>query len=148
MKFIWNDNVSSVTYQDALHIRKQVFIAEQNVEPHLEIDDLEDKCHNVVGYIDDVPVATARLYFNGKYAKVQRVAVMEKFRGMHFGKQLMQEVERFAKKQHYERLVLGAQNHAILFYQKLGFSICSQEYSEANILHHDMEKWIKEGNDL
>jgi predicted GNAT family N-acyltransferase len=34
---------------------------------------------------------------------------------------------------------LGAQTHAIAFYERLGFEISSEEYLDANIPHKDME---------
>lgn len=143
MQFKWHNNVASTIYQDALRIRECVFVDEQNVAPELEIDELETRCDYVVMYDGDVPMATARIYHDGNVTKIQRVAVLKMFRGQHVGKQLMQEVERFAKEKGYAYLKLGAQNHAIPFYEKLGFQICSEEYSDAGILHHDMEKLIQ-----
>ncbi|MCT4490464.1 GNAT family N-acetyltransferase, partial [Levilactobacillus parabrevis] len=62
-------------YQDALQIRKDVFIAEQGIDPQLELDGTdEDKMH-YVGYEDDQPVTTARIdMLAGNRVKIQRVA--------------------------------------------------------------------------
>lgn len=87
---------------------------------------------------------TARLYITNKTTagKVQRVAVTKNVRGMQLGRQLMVEVARYARLLNITHLHLGAQNHAIGFYQKLGYTVYGQEYEDAGILHHDMEKKI------
>jgi len=41
LKINYSTDLSSKTYQDALSIRKEVFIKEQNVEPDIEIDGVE-----------------------------------------------------------------------------------------------------------
>ena len=38
------------------------------------------------------------------------------------------------------RAMLGAQTHAIGFYQKLGFSVCGPIYDDAGIPHRDMSR--------
>lgn len=142
MKFKWTNTVHSHVYQDALSIRFAVFVDEQNVPKELEQDDLETICHHVVGYIHDIPLVTARIYITGdpSVAKVQRVAVHKDNRGKQFGRRLLEEIEHYARSLHVSTLRLGAQNHAIDFYQKLGYSVYGPEYEDAGILHHDMEK--------
>lgn len=141
LQFQWTQDLQSKTYADALAIRKAVFVGEQNVPEEIEIDALESKTHHLVGYEGTLPVATARIYpmENGKY-KVQRVAIRKEARNKNYGKLLMEEVEKHVQLLNGHKLFLGSQNHAMPFYEKLGFHICSEEYAEAGILHHDMEK--------
>ncbi|CZQ89476.1 MAG: GNAT family N-acetyltransferase [Trichococcus flocculiformis] len=144
LHFEWTQNLKSKTYKDALDIRKEVFVEEQQVPVSIEIDDLEDKTLHLVGYEKSIPVATARIYpmENGKY-KVQRVAIRKVVREKKYGSILMQEIERYIRELGGKRLFLGAQNHAIGFYEKVGYTICGEEYEEAGILHHDMDKMIE-----
>ncbi|HJB24164.1 MAG TPA: GNAT family N-acetyltransferase [Candidatus Jeotgalibaca pullicola] len=133
--------ISSPIYEDSLQIRRIVFIEEQNVSPDIEIDDKEERCIHVVGYKKEKAVVTARLLpLETNQYKVQRVAVLKKERGKHYGKYLMLELERIAREKDAASIVLGAQNHALPFYDRLGYTINSEEYSEAGILHHDMIK--------
>lgn len=142
MEFKWTNDITSQIYEDALSIRKKVFINEQNVPLELEVDDLEDKCDYVVCYIDSLPVATARVYVLPDYAKVQRVAVLQSNRGLKIGAKLMMEVEKNAKQKGVKQLKLGAQEYAIPFYDKLNYQVCSSRYLDAGIWHKDMMKQI------
>lgn len=144
LHFEWTQDLNSKTYQDALAIRKEVFVEEQQVPVSIEIDDLENKTLHLVGYEDAIAVATARIYpmENGKY-KVQRVAIRKAVREKKYGSILMQEIERHVRELGGKRLFLGAQNHAIGFYEKVGYTICGEEYEEAGIQHHDMDKMIE-----
>lgn len=138
-KINYSKDLSSNTYQDALKIRKEVFIKEQNVDPKIEIDG-EDNCTHVTIYVDDIAAGTAR-YFptddNGIH--IQRVAVLKKFRHQGLASVLLKDIIAKAKKSGYDYIILGAQDHAQKFYTELGFKVIGDQYEEAGILHHDMK---------
>lgn len=141
MNFSWSTNLNSTIYKDALSIRNKVFVDEQHVPPEMEVDEFENLATYVVGYLDSVPVVTARLLPIEKDTyKVQRVAVLKYYRGKKIGKQIMIEIERFTTENKRTFLVLGAQDHAIEFYTALGYSMNSEGYLDAGIPHHDMIK--------
>lgn len=139
-KIKYTDDINSDIYHDSLNIRKNVFVKEQNVPENIEIDDSEDKCIHFVLYDDETPMATARFFVtdnNGIH--VQRVAVLKKFRQNHLGSELLNSIFNFARKENYQYVILGAQDHAQEFYTKLGFTVVGEQYKEAGILHHDMK---------
>jgi predicted GNAT family N-acyltransferase len=141
MNFSWSANLNSTIYKDALSIRNKVFVDEQHVPPEMEVDEFENLATYVVGYLDSVPVVTARLLPMDQHTyKVQRVAVLKDYRGRKMGKQIMIEIERFAIENNRTSLVLGAQDQAIKFYSALGYLINSEGYLDAGISHHDMIK--------
>lgn len=144
LRFEQTTDIESPIYRDALEIRLNVFVNEQNVSPAIEIDEKESSCIHVVGYDENNnPVATARLFpLDKKNYKVQRVAVLLTERGKQLGKLLMEEMEAIAREDRAKRIILGAQNQALSFYEKLGYTIFGEEYEEAGILHHDVEKRI------
>lgn len=144
MDFTWTIDMDSTTHQDALIIRKKVFVEEQNVPLELEIDELENQTIHVVGYVEGAPISTARIYEKQlKIYKIQRVAVDSTLRGQKRGVQLMQEVERYVKKVGGKAMVLDAQDYAIPFYEKLGFHISDAEgFMDAGIPHHSMKKEV------
>lgn len=143
MEFIWTVDLRSDYYNDAISIRKKVFVEEQHVPPELEIDDLEDKTIHVIGYLEDKAVSTARLYQkNDTTFKVQRVAVSLDFRKQNLGNQLMLEIERYAKEKQVNQLILDAQDHALSFYEKLGYQIVGDSFMDAGIPHHKMVKTL------
>ena len=147
MKFTWVLDGDTSKLKDAFDIRKKVFIYEQNVDPGLELDGLDQQLIHLIGYIDNQPVATARININDAKtkAKIQRVAVLKEQRGQRLGFKLMEEIERWARETNpsIEVLSLSAQDPAIPFYEKLNYAITNEEgYLDANIPHHYMEKQI------
>ncbi|WP_125587844.1 GNAT family N-acetyltransferase [Companilactobacillus jidongensis] len=135
----YSSDLSSKTYQDALNIRKEVFIREQNVDPELEIDG-EDSCTHVTIYIDGTPAGTARYYpTDNNGIHIQRVAVPQEFRHQGIASALIKDIITKATNEGYHYVILGAQDHAQDFYVQLGFKVVGEQYREAGILHHDME---------
>ena len=139
----WTTDLESQTYKDALQIRHKVFVDEQKVPVDLEIDDLEAVTEHIVLYKEDQPVATARILEleNATY-KVQRVATLKPFRGQGYGAELMAQIEAHVSHLNAQKLVLGAQNTAIPFYEKLGYTTHGDEFMDAGIPHHNMTKNI------
>ncbi len=136
-------DLTSDIYNDALKIRKNVFVDEQLVPMSLEIED-EELCIHFVLYDDAFPRATVRLFpkNNGIY-KVQRMAVSKKNRKMGYGRELMAYVEKYAHKNTANKLALGAQTQAIPFYESIGYDVFGEEYLDAGIKHFDMEKKLR-----
>lgn len=126
----------------ALDIRRTVFIEEQNVPEELEIDEYESVCTHVLALDEQGhPVATGRIlpYGEGK-GKMQRIAVRKEARTGGFGRKVMDALEEIGKAKGYTHFVLEAQIHAEEFYKKLGYTTTSEPFYEAGILHVRMEK--------
>lgn len=123
-------------------IRHAVFVVEQNVPEAEEWDDLDaDSIHLLASTADGTALGTARLIQRGETGKITRVAVLKQARGTGLGAALIRESMRiFAAMPGITRLQLGAQNHAIPFYEKLGFAAYGPEYMDGGIPHHDMER--------
>ena len=128
-----------------LRIREEVFIKEQNVPRDIEIDEhdvlTDPVCKHFLLVVNGMPAGTARaITLADQSIKIQRVAIQKNYRGSGFGKVLLEEIEK-----HYQasKYVLGAQEHAIPFYEKLGYVISSDIYMDANIRHKDMKKIIE-----
>ncbi|MGB3161425.1 GNAT family N-acetyltransferase [Carnobacterium sp.] len=143
MIYSWSTDLNSTVYKDSLSIRNKVFVDEQNVPSEMEVDEYEALTTYVIGYLDSIPVVTARLLpMDQQTYKVQRVAVLKNYRGKQIGKKTMIEIERFAIENNRTSLILGAQDHAIEFYSSLGYLINSEGYLDAGIPHHDMIKQL------
>jgi len=143
LKAEWTTDLDSDTYKDALAIRNEVFVEEQDVPVELEIDDLEDQTEHIVLYQNDEPMATARIYnVESKTYKVQRVATLKKHRGQGYGATLMKQIEQRIKALDGSKITLGGQNTALLFYEKLDYQIEGDEFMDAGIPHHTMVKYL------
>jgi ElaA protein len=120
-------------------LRRIVFIEEQGVSEADEVDDLDDQAIHLLARQDDTPVGCARLLVMGQTGKVGRVCVLPQARGTGLGAALMRAaVEQFRAIPGVEKVKLGAQTHALGFYERLGFTAFGPEYLDAGIAHRDM----------
>lgn len=116
-------------------IREQVFINEQEVPPELEWDDEDEHAVHFLALDGEYPIGTARLLPDGH---IGRVSVLKDYRGLKVGEALMRAVIAEAERRGLRQQMLSAQVHASPFYERLGFSIVSEEFLEAGIPHVDM----------
>lgn len=142
-KLLHTNSLDSPIYQDAKNIRLEVFVKEQHVPVEIEIADEDKAIHCVLYNENDQALGTVRLLpINDTTMKVQRMAVIKEGRGSGVGKEIMTQVEKIAKGQGATTLILGAQLHALDFYQSLGYSPYDEPYVEANIQHQNMKKTV------
>jgi predicted GNAT family N-acyltransferase len=130
-------------YQQALAIRTEVFIVEQQVPEELEVDEYEQVATHVVAYNEEnQPVATGRILpYGDGVGKMQRIAVLPIARTGGYGRVIMNKLEEIGRELGYTEFVLEAQVHAEGFYKKLGYATVSPEpFLEAGIWHVKMVK--------
>ncbi|EAZ98842.1 GNAT family N-acetyltransferase [Marinobacter sp. ELB17] len=120
-------------------IRQRVFVEEQNVPPELEWDVTDQSSEHFLVVVDgNKAAATARLYgIPGATGFIGRMAVLPQYRGKQIGQALLQHLI-CQGAVHYSQLQLSAQQHAVEFYQRAGFHLCSDQYDDAGIAHFDM----------
>ena len=129
--------------EQAFDVRRKVFVEEQQVPIHIEMDEYDDSAIHFVGYQLVQPIAAGRIReVEAGLGKVERVCVLSEYRGQHIGVMMMNEMEEYARNNGIFRLKLNAQTHALSFYQKLGYDITSDEFMDAGIPHKSMEKVI------
>lgn len=120
-------------------LRRTVFIEEQGVSEADELDDLDVQAVHILATQDGVPVGSARLLTLGDTGKVGRVCVLKSARGTGLGVALMQAaVAQFRAMPGITKVKLGAQIHALAFYQRLGFMPYGEEFMQAGTAHRDM----------
>lgn len=122
-----------------LALRFQVFVDEQGVPEEEERDALDATATHLLAVRDGAPVGTARIVFGEDTAKIGRVCVLQSQRGTGLGAQLIETAVSIARQRPgIKRAKLGAQLHAIGFYEKLGFEAFGPVYDDAGIDHRDM----------
>lgn len=120
-------------------LRRIVFIEEQGVSEADEVDDLDGQAIHLLARVDGVPTGSARLLVMGDVGKVGRVCVLAQARGTGLGAALMRAaVDQFRAIPGVAKVKLGAQTHALGFYERLGFVATGPEYMDAGIPHRDM----------
>lgn len=112
---------------DSFAVRKAVFMDEQGYEN--EFDEIDDICDYVTVYCDGELAGTGRTFPSGEDGAFVfgRIAVLKKFRGLHLGAVILAELEKIAKEKGAKCAVLLAQQYAVGFYEKSGFSLCDAE---------------------
>jgi len=130
-------------YALCIAVRYEVFVIEQECPLDIECTPQEDECHHYIAMdADKNAMGTARWReYDAQTAKIERVATMKTARGKGVASKLMIKIcDDIATNGQIKRIILGAQNEAMPFYQKLGFFIYGDEFMEAGIAHHMMEK--------
>jgi len=123
-----------------LDLRRVVFIEEQGVPVSEEVDEYDTTAVHLLAFDGEDPVGTARIVRLGTVGKIGRVCVLQSHRGTGLGKALiLAALDHLRDQDQVETARLGAQTHALGFYQKLGFGVVGDEYMDAGIPHFDME---------
>lgn len=127
--------------EQAFDVRRKVFVEEQGVPLHIEMDEYDDSATHFVGFNLEQPVAAARIReTESGIGKIERVCVLPEYRGQHVGVLMMNEMEEHAKTAGLFTLKLNSQSYAIPFYKKLGYDVSSPEFLDAGIPHRAMVK--------
>ena len=120
-------------------IRVKVFVEEQNISLEEEFDGLDVQSDHYLLTIDKAPIGTARVRYDEGKAKIERVAILSTHQGHGLGKQLMEiMIADIKSSKKCNTIILGAQTHAIPFYEKLGFMVSSDVFMDAGIPHKNM----------
>ena len=131
-----------------LHLRRVVFIEEQGVPEHDELDDQDAACAHFLAlpHVDaplEAAIGTARMMLLSGKAKAQRVAVLSSQRSLGVGRALMDALEEAAVDEGRALVVLGAQLTAVPFYEKLGYVGEGEVFLDAGIPHRTMTKSLR-----
>jgi predicted GNAT family N-acyltransferase len=129
---------------DHFALRKTIFIEEQGVREALEMDGLDDQATLILAKFKSKPIGCARYRLLDHYVKVERVGVLQEFRGQGIGQAIMRFIEQeIASSSPVLTIKLHAQDHAIPFYHHLGYQDIGEPFYEAGILHQAMIKHIE-----
>ncbi|WP_201742099.1 GNAT family N-acetyltransferase [Mangrovicoccus ximenensis] len=126
---------------DIRALREAVFIGEQNVPAELEWDGLDGTARHLIAREAGNPAGTLRWRVIGDTAKIERVCVLDTYRGTGVGAQLMfAALDAIRATDGIATAKLSSQVDALGFYRNLGFSEDGEIYDDAGIPHKDM--WL------
>ncbi len=77
---------------------------------------------------------------NPQTVRLRQMAVLNDLQGKGIGRALMNFAENLARDHGYKTLSMHARQNAIGFYEKMGYKISSDEFTEVTIPHFVMEK--------
>ncbi|GAN34353.1 MAG: GNAT family N-acetyltransferase [Candidatus Brocadia sp. AMX2] len=119
-------------------VRGIVFIEEQGVSYKIERDEYDYSATHILGEENGEPFAAGRIRTHGEYAKLERIAIRESYRGKNLGNKLTEFMISTAKERGFKKFKVHAQASLTDFYRKHGFEIISDIFKEAGIDHYVM----------
>jgi len=126
-------------YAPCVALRRAVFIEEQGISEAEEMDDLDASAIHMLAVVDGKPAGTARVLIQDDIGKIGRICVLADHRGTGLGARIVQAaMDHLRTLPNVTRAKLGSQDHAIGFYEKLGFIGYGPFYDDAGIPHRDM----------
>ncbi len=77
---------------------------------------------------------------NPETVRLRQMAVLNDLQGKGIGRALMNFAENLARDRGYKIMSMHARKNAIGFYEKMGYKVASNEFTEITIPHYVMEK--------
>jgi predicted GNAT family N-acyltransferase len=122
--------------EKAFAIRHEVFVIGQNCPAELERAN-EEEAHHFLVTVDDEPAGASRWRKTADGYKLERFAVLSKFRGFGVGQALVRAVlEDLPADAEY--VYLNSQTPAVGLYERFGFEKVGPEFEEAGMMHYKM----------
>lgn len=122
--------------ETAFTIRRRVFVEEQNVSQERESMDDEEAIH-YLATVNGLPAGAARYRKMEKGAKIERIAVLNTYRGKRIGEAILLKILDDLKNE--DKIYLYAQVIATPFYIKNGFRQTDNYFLDAGIEHVEMD---------
>lgn len=143
MKIIFKEiTYKSPEWTEAVRLREKIL--REPLGSSFTQQELEDEKHHfqIAGFTDDTLVATAVLVPEGDAMKMQRVVVIENFRGQGIGSAMMDFCETFALERKSKIMYCHARDTAVNFYVKNGYEGVGEYFEEDSISHLKMRKYL------
>ena len=131
-------------------VRTEVFVVEQSVPESIEYDAYDAiALHVLATGPDGEPLGTGRLLYgpgaldktgSPEVGSLGRLAVTKSARGLGVGVALVRAIEAEAVRLGLAAVDLGAQTHALGFYERLGYVAYGPEFLDADIAHRAMRR--------
>jgi predicted GNAT family N-acyltransferase/ADP-ribose pyrophosphatase YjhB (NUDIX family) len=119
-------------------VRREVFVEEMGVPEALDFDGTDDDSRHLVVSIDGRPAGTGRV--RPIESRIGRVAVRREHRGRGLGREIVARLVRETIRLGLPEVCLHAQEHAVGFYEALGFTAEGERFFEADIPHRFMRR--------
>jgi len=132
----------------AYRIRHDVFVLEQDVPLDLERDEYDEGADHFLARVSGAPAGAGRLIVEyderaRPVGHLGRLAVLPAHRSNGVGVALVRAIESRARARGLAAVVLGAQVHALGFYQRLGYAAYGEVFDDAGIPHRHMRKELR-----
>lgn len=114
---------SSLEVQQAFAIRAGAFMIEQSCPFGEEFDGNDYTATHLVGYMDGEPAATLRIRYFADFVKIERLAVLPRFRGSLLYREVVQTALEFCRRKGYVKAYGHAQRRLVPLWSRFGFKV-------------------------
>lgn len=105
-----------------------------------ELEEEKENMHIAAFEDDDILGCCMLVEENPQTVRLRQMAVLNDLQGKGIGRALMGFAENIARDRGYKVLAMHARKNATGFYEKMGYKIASDEFTEVTIPHYVMEK--------
>jgi predicted GNAT family N-acyltransferase len=123
-----------------LSIRKAVFVRGQGVALSREMDGKDDEAKHVIAVIGGKPVGCARIRLVHGRAKVERMAVLARYRNKGIGGAIMRYIFSYLKQRKVKDVYVHSQYAVREFYRRYGFRQHGKVFIDAKMKHIAMTR--------
>jgi predicted GNAT family N-acyltransferase len=106
-----------------INIRSAVYVAEQESPFDEEYDGNDLSAMHLLGYVGDEPAGCLRIRYFADFAKIERLAVLKRFRHTRLAFQLVRAGIELCRKKGYRKLYGHAQKRLVNFWSRFGFKV-------------------------
>lgn len=133
----WN----SAEYRQELELRQEVLRKPLGMNLYEQDLSAEERYFHFAAFAGEIMLGVCMVSTEpDDCMQVRQVAVRETARGTGVGRQLIQFVETFCKKQGAIQLTLHARKTALGFYERLGYKVTGEPFTEIGLQHCPMAK--------
>jgi predicted GNAT family N-acyltransferase len=133
----------SPEYQEMVTLRLEVLLRPIGI-PESYINPQKEQADFLLGAFDEgVLIGCCVLTpHSSELIQLRQMAVRQDVQGKGVGAAMLTFAENTARQNGFKRLMMHARNGVIPFYEKNGYVITGEEFTEVGIGHHRMEKEI------
>jgi N-acetylglutamate synthase-like GNAT family acetyltransferase len=132
---------NSKEYKQMVDLRKQILRKPLGLDFSKEELEKEKDDLLIAAYEDDQMLGCCILtQINQTTVRLRQMAVKAGLQGKGIGRVLMQFAENIARDRGYKKLCMHSRKTAAGFYERLGYTIAGEEFTEVTIPHYNMEK--------
>ncbi len=132
---------NSKEYKQMVKLRSDILRRPLGLE-FSDKDLLNEKDDVLIGAFDDDEIIGCCILTkqDEQCTRLRQMAVQKNMQGMGIGESLMAYAENVARDKGFKILTMHARDTAIGFYEKYGYKVKGDVFTEVNIRHHIMEK--------
>jgi len=140
-KLVYKLATSERELKEAFEVRKKVFVEEQGISEHLELDGHDSEALHTVVKDGKRVIGTVRVLFLAtNQAKLERMAILKPFRRQGVGRGIISFLNEELRNRQITQIVLHAQYPVVAFYKSCGFVESGSPFFEAGIKHIKMQR--------